>query len=771
MPIAPEDGQATPRHPRKRLMRLHFLLHHLPSAILLVAGLSPRVWLGSACAADAETVTNTESAHSKADSTPVEMLFRSIRKGDPEGVAHAIAEGADVNAHRFGLTAWITAKQHGFEEIANELASQGADTSVKPPPIGSTIERFLGDLFNKSTPACSVLVSRDGTVIAQSAFGVADIKKKVPASTNSKFLIGSVTKQFTAAAILRLQQDGKLNVEDKLSKFLPDFPRGETITLHHLLTHTSGIVSYTSKPDFMATVHQATTEKQLVDSFKDDPPMFAPGEKFAYCNSGYFLLGHIIGKVSGVPFAEYLRTTFFEPLAMDDTAVYDSDRPTEDLVIGYSYIDEAFETAQLWHMSRAGAAGALVSTVGDLNRWNEAVFGPDHKVLSQASLDAAFAPTTLNDGTKSDYGYGWQLGSQRGVRALQHTGGLQGFLSALIRYPDAKVNIVVLMNAMPNGNLPPPQKIATSIGEQVLWQQMQPRTSRVVDKTVDPDTLKDFVGQYDYGSPSVLDVTLEGGQLFAQLSGQKKLPIYPRNATTFFWKIVDAEVEFVRDDSGVVVEAIHRQNGRTSRNKRLPTQPVVELSKDDLQAFVGKYDYGGPTLIVTRDGKQLLAQLTGQDAYKIYPESDTTFAWHAVDAHVEFVKDDQGNVIKAIHTQGGRTFDAPRIKPVKAIRLDPDKLDDYVGRYNYGFLAGTMVITREGNRLMAKLRGQPKFEIVPVGPDEFKWKDINASIKFVRDETGQIAKGLHTQAGNTITVPRVKEPKANGKKTKSKSNP
>lgn len=679
-------------------------------------------------------------------------FFRDIRTGDQEAVSEAIAKGIDVNATRHGLTPWLTAKRAGFEQIAKLLESKGAKSDAKAPSVGESLDAFLGPQFTKETPACVVLVSRNGKIIAQKAYGMADIEAEIPATVETRFLIGSVTKQFTAAAILKLQEEGKLSVQDKLSKYLPGYPRGDEVTLHHLLTHTSGITSYTSKPEFMTTVTKAVTEDEQIDSFKNDEFDFNPGDKFSYCNSGYFLLGHIVGKVSDSSLAEYLDKTFFKPLGMKNSGIYTHDESVN-IAKGYSYVEDKPELAKVWHMSQAGGAGAIYSTLGDMYKWNEALFGG--KVLNESSLKAAFSSTKLNDGETSEYGYGWQLGNQRGLKVIQHSGGLDGFVSNLIRYPKQNVTVVAFVNAAPTGEIPAPTTTTSNVGEYVLWDQMEPRQPRVVDKSVDPKTFSDFVGMYDYGSPIVLEVTVEDDQLYGQLTGQAKYPVFPRSPTKFFWRITEAEVEFVRDDSGKVVKAIHRQNGGTSHNKKMPSAKTFKLADEQLEAFVGKYDYGAAVMTVTRDGNQLYAKLTGQAAYKIYPESESTFVWRIVKAKIEFKKDDDGNVVKGIHTQGGRTFDVAKIEDVNTIKVDPEKLDEYVGQYNYGLLAGKMVVTRDENKLMAKLRGQPKLEILPIAKDEFRWKDVNASIQFVRDENGDIIHGLHTQGGNTITVPRV----------------
>ena len=402
----------------------------------------------------------------------------------------------------------------------------------------------------------AVLVARDGKVLLSHGFGMADLSNDVPITTTTKFRIGSVTKQFTAAAILKLQEEGRLSVNDKLSKFFPDFPRGDEVTIHHLLTHTSGIKSFTSKPDFMATVTASATNEQMIDSFKNDKFDFDPGSKMAYNNSGYFLLGAIIEKVSGKSFNDYLRDTFFEPLGMHDTGVHTSTAVLKHEATGYGYAGGKPTKAINWDMSRAGAAGSLYSTVEDLMRWNEGVFGG--KVLSEESLKAAFTPVKLDSGEEPmmPYGYGWMMGDYRGLKTISHGGGLQGWSAFLTRYVDQNMTVVVLHNAMPPVPDLSPNEVAELAADAFLWQEMKPRPKYEIDESVDPTTFAAYVGRYDFMG-AVMDVALEGGQLTAQLTGQPRFPIYPLGGDKFFWKVVDAQIEFIKDDEGNVVSARH----------------------------------------------------------------------------------------------------------------------------------------------------------------------------------------------------------------------
>ena len=190
---------------------------------------------------------------------------------------------------------------------------------AEPPAEWS--EKHLREQAKPDMPGVAVLVARDGQILFQGGFGLADVKEKTPITLETKFRIGSVTKQFVAAAIMKLSEEGKLAISDPLAKYFPDLPNAKEITLKNLLTHTSGLASYTERGDFFGGVTKPIEPAALIASMQKDKPEFAPGTKFKYCNSGYFLLGEIVAKVSGQSLADYLRTALFEPLGMKDTGI------------------------------------------------------------------------------------------------------------------------------------------------------------------------------------------------------------------------------------------------------------------------------------------------------------------------------------------------------------------------------------------------------------------------------------------------------------------
>ena len=600
----------------------------------------------------------------KDEDAQAEKLMTALLSGTgKEGVEKLVNEGLNVNSRMSGLSVYQAAVLRGDTEAAAFLAERGAITNAPMPARDALVGALFSRVITNNGAGAAVLVAQNGKVLFQKGYGLADISAGTPITPQTKFRIGSITKQFTASAILKLQEQGKLSVGDKLAKFFPDFPRGREVTLRHLLTHTSGIRSYTDMPGFIEKVTAPITPDKLIDSFKDEPYDFAPGKKWHYDNSGYFLLGMIVEKVSGKSYEQFLRENFFEPLKMNDTGVYRTGLALEHEALGYQFESGKFNKALNWDMSWAGAAGALYSTVEDLYRWNEAIF--TGKALSDASLKAAWTPVLTEDDKKDDpevgYGFGWDIALVRGVRAISHGGGLNGFSTVLFRLPRQNFTVVVLENALP-GASPAPGELAHLVTEIYLGDSLPTRPVQAVNTNVTVKALDAIVGRYDYKG-AILTVTREQNHLYAQLTGQQRFEIFPKSETEFFWKITDAKVKFVKDADGKVSKAIHHQNGLTFDAPRLPDLSETKIAPDDAAAIVGRYDYGQKEILtVTRDGARVFAQLTGQPKFEIFPKSSTEYFWKAVDAQVSFAKDENGKVTKAVHHQGGRVFEAPRIE-------------------------------------------------------------------------------------------------------------
>jgi hypothetical protein len=246
------------------------------------------------------------------------------------------------------------------------------------------------------------------------------------------------------------------------------------------------------------------------------------------------------------------------------------------------------------------------------------------------------------------------------VKTISHGGGLQGWSAFLIRYPDLNTTITVLHNSMPEVPSLSPTKITELAADLFLWEQLKPRPKYEVDESVDLATFAAYVGRYDYLG-AIMEIDLDGKQLTAQLTGQPRYPIFPRGKDKFFWKVADAQIEFVRDDEGNVISARHKQGGINLNVKKVPVEKVVKVNDAELDHYVGKYEYSGlGVLTVRKDRDKLFAQMTGQPEFEIFPKGDHKFFWKVVAAEIEFIPDKDGKIEKAIHKQSGATFEVKK---------------------------------------------------------------------------------------------------------------
>lgn len=329
-------------------------------------------------------------------------------------------------------------------------ATLNVPTASTPFPNAAQIDAYLTGLEQKGVLSGSVLVAHDG-MLFEKGYGLADKDANIPNTPQTRFRIGSNTKQFTAMAILLLQERGKLHVQDHICLYVPDCPQDwQSITIENLLTHTSGIPDYINSPDFLSFWLKPATPEELVARFKDLPLEFTPGSRFKYSNSGYTLLGYIIERVSGESYAAFLQQNIFTPLKMYNTG-YDTTYPAlPQHATGYyqGYIKPApYDPTVLY------AAGALYSTVEDLNIWDQALMM--HKLVSQQALDAMFTPHIACpppgpggclQHADLGYGYGWFIAAEPQGRLIYHVGHIDGFFTYNGFYPKSNLVVVVLSN-------------------------------------------------------------------------------------------------------------------------------------------------------------------------------------------------------------------------------------------------------------------------------------------------------------------------------------
>jgi len=307
--------------------------------------------------------------------------------------------------------------------------------------LAAKLDAFVSGYQKDRAFIGTVLVAKGGKVIFEKGYGMANIELDVSNGPDTKFRLGSITKQFTATAILQLQEQGKLSVTDAACKYLPECPdTWKAITIHQLLSHTSGIPSYTDGPEFAQPKMMRIPLKpvEILMLTKDKPLEFQPGEKWKYDNSGYIFLGVIIEKVSGEKYADYLAKHIFGVLDMQASGYDESGVILKNRAQGYRSVTDGFRNADFLDMSLPYAAGSLYSTVRDLYRWDRALY--TDKVLKQASREKMWTPV------KNNYAYGWAIGQSHKHKQVAHGGGINGFSTFIARYPDDDAVVMVLSN-------------------------------------------------------------------------------------------------------------------------------------------------------------------------------------------------------------------------------------------------------------------------------------------------------------------------------------
>jgi len=433
-----------------------------------------------------------------------------------------------------------------------------AETQKPATDLVARMQQIIANYVDDKSFMGTVLVVKDGHTLIDQGYGSADLEWSIPNSPCTKFRLGSITKQFTAVSILFLQERGKLNIDDPVSKYMPDAPAAwSKITVYNVLTHTSGIPSFTGFSDYRSTEWKDTNPAELVARFRDKPLDFEPGTKFNYSNSGYILLGYLIEKISGQKYGDFLQQNIFTPLGMKDTGIDSNAAILPQRAQGYRRSPHGIEHDGYISMTIPFSAGALYSTTGDLLRWEEGLFGG--KVLKPESL------TRMTTPFKSDYGFGVFIRHADGHRLITHGGGIEGFNTSLNYYPDDKLTVIVLGNLTGGA----PDQIASYIGKVALGQSVT-LTSERKEVILSAATLPDYAGTYRVADLEAdLIIAVSGPRLSAKLGKQNTIDIYAESQDNFFLKITDAQIEFFRDPATHAVNrlVIH-QNGAQHEGKK-----------------------------------------------------------------------------------------------------------------------------------------------------------------------------------------------------------
>jgi CubicO group peptidase (beta-lactamase class C family) len=529
--------------------------------------------------------------------------------------------------------------------------------SLNNKQLGAEFDKILSEQFKSGETGCAALVAQKGQIIYKKAFGMANLELNVPMQPDMVFRIGSITKQFTAVAILQLMEQGKLSLQDDITKFIPDYPtQGYKITIENLLTHTSGIKSYTDVPEFAQYARIDKTPEEVINLFKNLPMEFAPGTKWNYSNSGFFLLGYIIEKASGKTYPQYLEDNFFKPLGMTNSYFGSDSKIIRNRASGYQPGDSGIVNAEIMSMTIPYSAGSIQSTVEDLFKWNQAVHS--YKLVKKETLDKAFTEFKLTDGKGTGYGYGWSLSQLQGSPTIEHGGGINGFLTSGVYLPKEDVFVAVFSNS----NSESPQFASFKMAALAIG-----KPYNFIEIPVENSVLEEYNAVYENDDKVLITITIDNNKLYSQRTGRPRSLIRSYQKDKFFFDNSFATLEFRRNQDGKVISLVTDNRGKVETwertDKEITVPKEIKLPESVLEGYVGDYQLAqGLILSVTRDGDSIFSQATGQSRIEIFAESETKFFLKVVDAQLEFVKDGSGKASKVILYQSGRKIEGPRVK-------------------------------------------------------------------------------------------------------------
>ena len=524
--------------------------------------------------------------------------------------------------------------------------------------LTASIKEMLDKTYKPDEPGAAVIVVREGKVIFRRGYGMANLELGVPVEPDMVFRLGSITKQFTAVAILMLAEQGKLSLDDDLSKFLPDYPtKGQRITIEHLLAHTSGIKNYTALPEWLAGWRKDMTVKEIVNLFKDQPQDFAPGERWSYSNSGYFLLGAIIEKASGQTYQEFIEKNIFAPLGMKHSYYDNTARLIPRRVTGYSKGPDGYRNAAYLSMTQPYAAGSLMSSVDDLALWDAALY--TEKLVKQQSLKQAWTPRLLTNSKPTNYGYGWSMRSYEDRPIIEHGGGVNGFATYALRLPDDRVFVAILSNR----DSMSPGAVAFKVAALAIGKPYQ----EPVAIKLTPSQLDQIAGVYELEKEELI-IRRDGERLFAGFPDGGRAEITPSSETEFFIKDSLTRLSVTKSAGGVTALVLRGRYGTDQVARRTdkplpPPRKEVVVDAAIYESYVGEYEVG-PNLMITisKEGSKLIAQVLGQPKLELFPESPSKFFVKEVAVQLEFVVDGSGKATGLVLYQAGQRVPAKKIK-------------------------------------------------------------------------------------------------------------
>lgn len=430
-----------------------------------------------------------------------------------------------------------------------------------------SLDKLIPERLTDISPGCVVLVIKKDKIIYKKAFGFANTEQKTPMQADMLFRTGSMGKQYTAIAVLQLVEQGKIGLQDSIQRYIKNFPsKGYTITIENLLTNTSGIKDYLSEISNPSKQKESYTPKDGVDYIKDEPLNFKPGSNYKYSNSNFYLLGYIIETVTGKTFEKYLQENVLDEADLKNTFYIHPEKTIPDMPQGYSKFDGKIENATLQEVTIMYSAGALISNADDIYKWHQALY--NQQLVKKETLEKATTPFKFDDGTFSQYAYGWFVKNIDGSKTIEHSGSTDGFQSDEIYLPNENVFVVALYNCYE---------------ADMDWQILTNDIARLAigkplnnDVKVKEAILKTYVGTYEVTLNNInhkLMVTFEDGRLSIEAANPDdrlpKVQMYATSENEFYIKEAALRFEFLKDGNNFFKIVTYNNRGKDAEWKKI----------------------------------------------------------------------------------------------------------------------------------------------------------------------------------------------------------
>lgn len=510
----------------------------------------------------------------------------------------------------------------------------------------SKLDPFMAKMVEDKAFTGTVLFAKGDSIVYHKGFGPAILSGTAPNSIESQYLIGSITKTFTAVGIMQLYEEGKLSLSDPLSKYISLFPNGEKVSIRDLLTHRSGIKNYTELPDLMAWKGEEIKPFSLLDKVMDYPLAFEPGSMHMYSNTNYLLLGIILEQVSGMEYEKYVTSKILKPAGMNHTGI--NRKKAKQLSEGLSVEDQNWVQADYVDPSVPFSAGNLYSTTGDLYSFSKAFFNAEF-FRDKASYELM---TNFDEGFYALGIYAEQIDEQV---YIGHNGGIDGYSSAWYYFIDLDLHVIILSNSFDSKI----DQVADAVIHVHLEKEIEiPQPKIAISLPI--KELEQFVGAYQIQRGFDLNIFLDRNSIYAQASGQDAFEIFADSDSSFFAKATDIEIIFQKNQSGrAQALTLYQGGGQTVAPRKTEEVKAIELTLAELEVLEGIYELqAGFDLKVFVENEKLYGQATGQEAFELIPESRKDFFTNGLGIEVSFIFDENGETNKLSLFQGGGKIDA-----------------------------------------------------------------------------------------------------------------